>query len=58
MGEEPGLKVDTSVSEETDCEVFDDKSTQNVIAYLELCPNGLQEYSRKLKGVVETSLNS
>lgn len=57
MGEEPGLKVDTSVSEETDCEVFDDKSTQNVIAYLELCPNGLQEYSRKLKGVVETSLN-
>lgn len=57
MGEEPGLKVDTKVSEVTDCEVFDAASTANVIAYLELCPNGLQEYSRKLEGVVETSLN-
>ncbi len=57
MGEEPGLKVDTSVSQVTDYEVFDGASTENVVAYLELCPNGLQEYSRKLEGVVETSLN-
>lgn len=57
MGEEPGLKVDVSVSEAADLEVFDAASTENVIAYLELCPNGLQEYSRKLEGVVETSLN-
>lgn len=57
MGEEPGLKVDTSVSGVTDCQVFDTASTDNVIAYLELCPNGLQEFSRKLEGVVETSLN-
>ena len=28
-----------------------------MIAYLMLCPNGLIEYSRKLKGLVETSLN-
>lgn len=57
MGEEPGLKVDISVSQADDAEVFDAASTENVVAYLELCPNGLQEYSRKLEGVVETSLN-
>ncbi len=57
MGEEPGLKVDTSVSDVADFEVFDAASTKNVVAFLELCPNGLQEYSRKLEGVVETSLN-
>ena len=32
-------------------------STGRVIDYLVICPNGLQEYSRKLKGLVETSLN-
>ena len=57
MGEEPGLKVDISVSQADDAEVFDAASTENVVAYLELFPNGLQEYSRKLEGVVETSLN-
>ncbi len=57
MGEEPGLKVDTSVSDVADFEVFDAASTKNIVAFLELCPNGLQEYSRKLEGVVETSLN-
>lgn len=57
MGEEPGLEADTSISQAADCEVFDAASTENVIAYLELCPNGLQEYSRKLEGVVESSLN-
>ncbi len=57
MGEEPGLKVDVSSAAVTDCEVLDDASTERVIAYLMLCPNGLQEFSRKLEGVVETSLN-
>ena len=57
MGDEPGLKVDTSVSDVADFEVFDAASTKNIVAFLELCPNGLQEYSRKLEGVVETSLN-
>ena len=57
MGEEPGLLVDTLISQVTDCEVFDTVSTDNVIAFLEICPYGLIEYSRKLKGVVESSLN-
>ena len=52
MGEEPGLKVDTSVSDVADFEVFDAASTKNVVAFLELCPNGLQEYSRKLEGEI------
>ena len=57
MGEEPGLKVDASSAAVSDCEVFDCASTERVISYLMLCPNGLQEFSRKLEGVVETSLN-
>ncbi|GFI49996.1 aminoacyl-histidine dipeptidase [Lachnospiraceae bacterium 62-26] len=57
MGEEPGLKVDASSVAVSDCEVFDCASTERVISYLMLCPNGLQEFSRKLEGVVETSLN-
>lgn len=58
MGEEPGLTVDTEVSEVSGCRAFDEASTEHVITYLELCPNGLVEFSRKLEGVVETSLNT
>lgn len=57
MGEEPGLKVETSVSAVSDCMRMDEASTERIVSYLMLCPNGLQEYSRKIEGVVETSLN-
>ena len=57
MGEEPGLKVDVSVSEVSDCEAMEKVSTERVVSYLMLCPNGLQEFNRKIEGVVETSLN-
>ena len=36
---------------------FDKDSTDRVISYLIICPNGVIEYSRKLAGSVETSLN-
>ncbi len=57
MGEEPGLKVDTAMTRECECERMDKASTESVVTYLMLCPNGMQEYSRKIEGVVETSLN-
>ncbi len=57
MGEEPGLKVDIFASEVSDCEAMEKVSTERVVSYLMLCPNGLQEFNRKIEGVVETSLN-
>ena len=57
MGEEPGLKVDIFASEVSDCEAMEKVSTERVVPYLMLCPNGLQEFNRKIEGVVETSLN-
>lgn len=57
MGEEPGLMVDTEVTRDSVETVFDQDSTERLTAYLMLCPNGVQEYSRKLAGLVETSLN-
>lgn len=57
MGEEPGLAVDFETTKDVHMDAYDQDSTKRVIAYLEICPNGLQEYSRKLKGIVESSLN-
>lgn len=57
MGEEPGLKVETTVSHDSTIDVCDKDSTRRVIAFLVTCPNGVIEYSRKLAGLVETSLN-
>lgn len=57
MGEEPGLCVDCESVPDTEVSAFDKDSSDRVIAYLMLCANGMIEYSRKLKGIVETSLN-
>ena len=57
MGEEPTLAVDYEVTADAHMDAYDKDSTTRVIAYLEVAPNGLQEYSRKLKGIVESSLN-
>lgn len=57
MGEEPHLQVDVKVEKEQTVEAFDDKSTRAFIDLLVLIPNGVILYSRKLKGLVETSLN-
>ena len=57
MGEEEGLKVDVDMKAGASEDACDEDSTGRVIGFLAGCPNGLQEYSRKLKGIVETSLN-
>lgn len=56
MGEEPGLTVDTTV-ESGNFQVMTKDSTKRVIQLLMTIPNGMIEYSRKLSGIVETSLN-
>lgn len=57
MGEEPGLAVDVEMSADSTVDVLDKPSTERVIAYLVMCPYGVQGYSRKLEGLVETSMN-
>lgn len=57
MGEEPDLKVDLKTCGKMTAHTCDRASTDSIIGYLMLCPDGLLEYSRRLKGVAETSLN-
>lgn len=57
MGEEPGLSVSVTAQKVEHVVVFRESATQNVVGYLTACPNGLQEYSRKVAGATETSLN-
>lgn len=57
MGDEPDLTVDVTSQPGVAAEAFDKDSTDRVISYLVIAPNGVFEYSRKLKGIVETSLN-
>lgn len=57
MGEEPGLTVKTETEKVENLVVFSKGTTQKVVGYLTACPNGLKEYSRKVAGATETSLN-
>lgn len=57
MGDEPTLTVDVAENPDVSVAAFDKDSTDRVISYLIICPNGVIEYSRKLAGSVETSLN-
>lgn len=57
MGMEPNLNVRIEVEEKEDIVVFSKDTTQNVVRFIAACPNGLQEYSRKVAGATETSLN-
>lgn len=57
MGDEPGLVVDIDVTDDRHVMAFEDKCSRKLIDTLLLIPNGVISYSRKLKGLVETSLN-
>lgn len=57
MGEEPGLKVTLKEEAGVKAEALDKASTDRVVDFLIILPNGVLEYSRKLEGIVETSLN-
>lgn len=55
--DEPDLDVRVTELEEKEYEVFSEESTKKVLFFLMNCPNGVYEYSRSLKGLVETSDN-
>lgn len=57
MGDEPAMMVDLKMEENVSAAAFDKESTGRVISYLIVSPDGVMEYSRKIKGSVETSLN-
>ena len=53
---EPGLTVEIGVAQ-VDKLPMDAESTANVLCMLSCMPNGLQEMSRDIEGLVQTSLN-
>ncbi len=57
MGDEPGFLAEVSSAENAEADALDEESTGRVISYITVCPNGVQGFSRKLEGLVETSLN-
>lgn len=57
MGDEPSFEVKAEAEEEAGLNVCDRESTDKVIHYLFVCPNGVQCFARKLEGLVESSLN-
>lgn len=54
---EPGLFVELKDEGETESYALTKKSTTDVIAYIVIALQGVQEYSRVLEGALETSLN-
>lgn len=57
LGEEPSFAVKAEVKEEMTTEVFDKESTDKIVDFLLVIPNGVQGVSRKLEGLTESSLN-
>lgn len=54
---EKELSIKVSVWDGHDGRVFDQDSTERVLSFLELLPNGVMSMSADIKGLVETSLN-
>ena len=57
MGDEPGLQIDYANEGEKTEKVLNAEDTLKVVKYLAVVINGVQTYSRKLEGLVQTSLN-
>ena len=55
--DEPDLDIRITELGEKEYTVFKEESQKKVIGFLVNCPNGVDEYSRSLKGLVETSDN-
>lgn len=55
--DEPGLDIRVTELGEKEYTVFTEESMKKVVGFLVNCPNGVDEYSRSLKGLVETSDN-
>ncbi|MGN0333142.1 MAG: beta-Ala-His dipeptidase, partial [Lachnospiraceae bacterium] len=57
MGDEPTLAVEASLKANESKKTLDRESTEKIINYLMISPCGVQGFSRKLQGLVESSLN-
>ncbi|MBE5901378.1 MAG: aminoacyl-histidine dipeptidase [Lachnospiraceae bacterium] len=57
MGDEPGLQVDFADEGQQSVAVMTKEETEKAVRYLTTVMNGVQSYSRKLEGLVQTSLN-
>lgn len=55
--DEPDLDIRVTELEKKEYSVFTEESMKKVVAFLVNCPNGVDEYSRSLEGLVETSDN-
>lgn len=55
--DEPGLDIRVTELEDKEYTVFTEESQKKITGFLVNCPNGVYEYSRSLKGLVETSDN-
>ncbi len=55
--DEPELDIKVTKLGEREYRVFTGESQKKIIGFLVNCPNGVDEYSRSLKGLVETSDN-
>ncbi len=57
LGDEPNLCVKAEVKEGVSTKACDKESTDKVVTYLIVSPQGVQGVSRKIEGLVESSLN-
>lgn len=55
--DEPGLDIKINVLEEGSFEAMSDMAMKKVLQFIVNCPNGVDEYSRHLAGMVKTSDN-
>lgn len=55
--DEPGLDIKVTVLEEGSYDAMTAETLKKIIQFLVNCPNGVDEYSRHLPGLVETSDN-
>lgn len=55
--QDPGLKIEVSITDIKTCKEFTDESTKKVVDLLYIYPNGINTKSTEIEGLVESSTN-
>ncbi|WP_195955486.1 aminoacyl-histidine dipeptidase [Clostridium saudiense] len=55
--QDPGLKIEASITDIKTCQEFTDESTKKVVDLLYIYPNGINTKSTEIEGLVESSTN-
>lgn len=55
--QDPGLKIEASITDSKTCKEFTDESTKKVVDLLYIYPNGINTKSTEIEGLVESSTN-